>query len=149
MANSRSRAFLALAALLPLTGAANPPEASLTVELENIRNAKGEIRICMTQDVDGFLKCREDPRAVKVRVAAQEGEQTIAVPGLKQGQWMLLVLHDENGNGRMSKALGMPKEGFGFSGNPAIRMGPPRARDVVFDLPAGQSVQRVRMKYIL
>lgn len=140
---------LALAALLGLSAAANPPEATLKVELENIRNAKGDIRICMTQDVAGFLDCREDPHAIKLRVAAREGRQSIEVPGLVRGRWMLLVLHDENGNGKMSKAMGMPKEGFGFSGNPAIRMGPPRAEDVVFDLPAGASVQRVRMKYIL
>nr|WP_280638986.1 DUF2141 domain-containing protein [Sphingomicrobium aestuariivivum] len=134
-----------------MTAAANPSPraAELTVELENVRNAKGEIRICMTRDVEQFLKCREDPQAVKVRVAATEGESEIRVPGLSEGRWMLLVLHDENGNGKMSKSLGIPKEGFGFSGNPAIRMGPPRAEDVVFDLPAGQSSQRVRVKYIL
>ncbi len=103
----------------------------------------------MTQDVQGFLSCREDPEAVKVKVPAREGVSRIAVPGLTEGRWMLLVLHDENGNGKMSKSLGIPKEGFGFSGNPAIRMGPPRAEDVVFDLPAGQSSQRVRVKYIL
>ncbi len=103
----------------------------------------------MTQDVAGFLKCREDPKAVKVKVPAVEGMSEVAVRGLREGRWMLLVLHDENGNGKMSKSLGIPKEGFGFSGNPAIRMGPPRAEDVVFDLPAGQSRQRVKVKYIL
>ncbi len=103
----------------------------------------------MTQDVAGFLRCRDDPGAVKHRVPAVAGTSEIRIPGLREGRWMLLVLHDENGNGRMSKSLGIPKEGFGFSGNPAIRMGPPRAGDVVFDLPAGPSRQRVRLKYIL
>ena len=103
----------------------------------------------MTRDVEQFLNCREDPRAVKLRVPATEGASRIAVRGLTEGRWMLLVLHDENGNGKMSKSLGIPKEGFGFSGNPAIRMGPPRAKDVRFDLPAGTSRQQVKIKYIL
>ncbi|MCM8556251.1 DUF2141 domain-containing protein [Sphingomicrobium sediminis] len=133
----------------PASVASSAASASLTVEVYNVRNDKGEIRICMTQDVENFLDCRDDPGAVKVQVPAFRDEGVIEVPELTAGTWVALLLHDENANGKMSKALGIPKEGFGFSGNPAIRMGPPRAEDVRFDLPAGHSTQRVKMKYIL
>ena len=45
--------------------------------------------------------------------------------------------------------MGMPREGFGFSRNPAIRMGPPRYDDVRFSVPAGKSRQAVKLRYLL
>ena len=44
--------------------------------------------------------------------------------------------------------LGMPREGFGFSRNPALRMGPPHYGDVQFAV-AGRSHQAVKLKYLL
>ena len=103
----------------------------------------------MTQQVEDFLDCDHHAGAVKLTVPAQREQRTITLKGLKPGTWTLLVLHDENGDGKMKKSMGIPREGFGFSGNPAIRMGPPRAKDVRFDLPAGTSRQQVKIKYIL
>jgi uncharacterized protein (DUF2141 family) len=45
--------------------------------------------------------------------------------------------------------MGMPREGFGFSRNPAIRFGPPRYSEVRFALPASGSRQSVKVKYLL
>ena len=58
------------------------------------------------------------------------------------GDYSLLVIHDENRNGKLDKMLGMPREGFGFSRNPAIRMGPPRYGDVRFAVPPGAAGRR-------
>ena len=60
----------------------------------------------------------------------------------------LLVIHDENRNGKLDTMLGMPREGFGFSRNPALRMGPPRYGDVRFAV-AGHSRQAIKLKYLL
>ena len=59
------------------------------------------------------------------------------------------VYEDLNGNGKLDTMMGVPKEGFGFSRNPALRMGPPRYDDVHFTLPPGTSGQTVKMKYLL
>jgi uncharacterized protein (DUF2141 family) len=45
--------------------------------------------------------------------------------------------------------MAMPREGFGFSRNPAIRMGPPHYGDVHFRVPAGESAQTVKVRYLL
>ncbi|MEN3973146.1 DUF2141 domain-containing protein [Sphingomicrobium sp. XHP0235] len=129
--------------------AASARNASLTVDVSNVRNDHGKLRICMTRNVDEFLDCREDPKSVKVSVPAFRDAGKVEVTGLSAGEWSLLLMHDENGDGKMKKSLGMPREGFGFSNNPAIRMGPPRAEDVRFTLPAGKSVHHVRVNYIL
>jgi len=79
-------------------------------------------------------------------VAASAG--AIAFDHLTPGEWALLLVHDRNANGKFDKRFGIPREGFGFSGNPAIRFGPPSANAVTFAVPAGASEQTVRMKYI-
>ncbi len=121
--------------------------ADLTVEISNLRNAKGKVRACLTR-ADDFLDCSEDPDAFKRSVGASEAK-VLRFDGLEPGRYYLLLLHDENANGRLDLFTKIPKEGFGFSNNPKIRMGPPRGRDVAFELPAGESVKQVRMKYIL
>jgi len=45
--------------------------------------------------------------------------------------------------------LGIPREGFGFSRNPAIRFGPPRYKDARFTLGADAQMQQVRIRYLL
>jgi uncharacterized protein (DUF2141 family) len=73
----------------------------------------------------------------------------IHIAGVAAGSWALSVIHDENGNSRLDRFMAIPREGFGFSRNPAIRMGPPEFEEVRFPV-AGAAVQQVvRMKYLL
>ena len=152
-ANLRSRAVLAPlgVALIPmLTAASAPPaEAELAVSIDGLRNAKGAIMLCLTKRTQqAFLTCGEDPARVTRIVAAPEAKR-IEFTELAPGEYSLLVIHDENRNGRLDKTFGMPREGFGFSCNPAIRMGPPHYADVRFAVPAGHSMQAIKLKYLL
>ena len=45
--------------------------------------------------------------------------------------------------------LMMPREGFGFSRNPAIGMGPPKFKSASFAVGAGVTPQAIKMKYML
>ncbi|NJM99466.1 MAG: DUF2141 domain-containing protein [Phormidesmis sp. RL_2_1] len=46
--------------------------------------------------------------------------------GLEPGTYAVSVLHDENGDNQLDTGMfGIPAEGFGFSGNPAIQMRAP------------------------
>ena len=68
---------------------------------------------------------------------------------LDPGTYSVLLIHDENGNGKLDKMMAMPREGFAFSRNPALRMGPPRYQDVFVSVPKGASEQRLHVKYLL
>ena len=46
-------------------------------------------------------------------------------------------------------AFAIPREGFGFSRNPAIRMGPPRFEETRFHVEEEAVAQSVRIRYIL
>lgn len=103
------------------------------------------LRFCLTRSED-FLHCDEDRGAIKLSVTATT--KRVVFENMAPGEWSLLLIHDRNGNGKLDKRFGIPREGFGFSGNPAIRFGPPSIADVRFVVPQGSSQQHVRMRYI-
>lgn len=118
------------------------------VQVQGLRNARGLVRLCLTRNPAHFPNCNGDPAAVKRSVAAGEAG-SIRLSGVAPGVYALAVIHDENGNGRLDRFLAIPREGFAFSRNPRIRMGPPSFAEVRFDVAGAPVRQAVRMKYLL
>jgi uncharacterized protein (DUF2141 family) len=139
----------ALLALIPaaalLLGAA--PTARLEVSVDHLRSAKGLIRVCLTADPDNFPACVDDADAATRSVPA--GTHAIVFPGLPHGNYAIAVIHDENGNAKLDTFAGIPREGFGFSRDPAFRFGPPRFAAARFTVASDADRQQIRMHYIL
>lgn len=139
---------LALTAAATMLTAAGEPGADVTVSVSGLRSAKGNVLVCMTRASKSFPDCRSDATALKAKVAAGHGA-TVHFDHVPQGRWAVAVLHDENGNGKADRVMGMmPKEGFGFSRDAPVRMGPPKFADAVFEVGGGDVVQPVRMRYM-
>ncbi|WP_419809282.1 DUF2141 domain-containing protein [Sphingomonas sp.] len=128
-----------------LGGAA--PVSRLDVTLDRLRSAKGMIRVCLTADPGNFPACVDDRDAVTLSVPTRAGR--FAFPALPRGDYALAVIHDENGNGRLDTFAGIPREGYGFSRNPAARFGPPRFAAARFTLDGAGREERVTVRYIL
>ena len=118
----------------------------MRVSVEGLRDHKGMLRFCLTRHAD-FKECTTDQAAVRLSVAATV--ERVTFEALTPGEWSLLLIHDSNGNGKLDKRFGIPREGFGFSGNPTIHFGAPSADNVRFAVPAGVSHQDIRVRYIL
>ncbi|TZG27311.1 DUF2141 domain-containing protein [Sphingomonas montanisoli] len=127
--------------------ATDTQSAELEVVPTGLRNAKGLIQLCVTQDSRHFPDCSKDPKAIKRSVAAGGG--TITLVGLSPGRYALSLVHDENGNGKLDTLLAMPREGFGFSRDPAMKFGPPKFDDVLFDVAPGHNRRNIRVRYLL
>ena len=69
--------------------------------------------------------------------------------GLPRGGYAVAVIHDENGNHKLDTFAGIPREGFGFSRDPAIGFGPPSFAAARFPLAGDADRQQLRMRYIL
>ena len=136
-------AALTLVALT--TGAA--PTGSLDVKIERLRSAKGVLRICLTADPKNFPGCIDDARAITRSVPASDRD--VRFSGLPYGQYAVAVIHDANNNAKLDTVLGIPREGFGFSRNPAINFGPPRFKSAEFGVDASPVTQTIEMKYLL
>lgn len=145
---------LAIFSLLPgamLLMAANPGEGvTVTVTATELRNARGIVRACMTTDTEKFPRCRGVAGAYAATADAREGAVTFTFTGVKPGRYAIALLHDENGNGKADRVLGMmPKEGFGFSRDAKVRMGPPSFADAAIDIATEDRSLTIRMRYLL
>lgn len=131
---------------LTATAAATPP-VELDLRIENARDAKGMLLVCMTDDAAHFPNCRADPRAIKAKVPATAREVRLIAP--HAGPYAVAVIHDANGNGKLDTTLGIPREGFGFSRNPGLRPGPPRFASVRMPIGEGVNHATIRLRYLL
>ena len=85
--------------------------------------------LCLTRRPEAlYLRLRQGPGADHPHRRRRGEADAIHIDGVAPGEYSLLVIHDENRNGKLDKALGMPREGFGFSRNPAHPLGPATLR---------------------
>ncbi len=131
-----------------LTGAALPENATLDVSIGGLRSTKGNVLICLTTRAKHFPNCAKDPTAYRRTVSAAQASH-VSFSQVAPGSYAIALIHDENANGKLDTSLIIPKEGFGFSRNPAIAFGPPKFGAARFTVASGESVQAVKMKYML
>ena len=132
-----------------VTGAslrASVPSATLEIDVAGLRSAKGIILICLTANPASFPNCEGGKDSRLLRVFANKAGP-IEVKGLVPGNYAISLVHDENGNGRLDKAILIPREGFGFSRNPTITFGPPKFSAVEVAVGQGEVKVPVKMKY--
>jgi len=139
--------------VLLLTAAAPPASgnragtASLEIDVTALRSQKGVIQLCLTRDSAAFPDCSKDASAIRRTLPASNPR--IRFTGLAPGIYAIAVIHDANGNAKLDTMMGIPREGFGFSRNPAIRFGPPSFAAAGFALGTDAETQQVRMRYLL
>ena len=144
----RGLSALTLAAIAPLllgNMAASGQDVSVTVT--DLRSAKGKVLACLTADAKTFPNCDKDPKALAMTVNAGK-TVSFSFRGVKPGTYAIALLHDENGNGKADKTLMIPKEGFGFSRDAKVRMGPPKFTAAAFTVADQPVHQQIRMRYL-
>ncbi len=132
----------------PALSADGDATGALTVKFEGLRSAKGLVRVCLTRDPKLYLHCDRDPGSFKASVAAGPGAH-LDLADVPPGDYVLAVMHDENSNNKVDTMLGIPREGVGFSRNPAMMFGPPKWAAARFHVPSGPSETDVTLKYFL
>ena len=122
-----------LAAAVFLCALAGPATAAtLTVDVGNVTEAKGQIRIAV-YDEETWLDTERWIAAQRIPAAA--GGNVTATFELPSGVYAVAVLHDLNANGKMDyRFLRLPKEPYGFSNGVVPRLGPPAFEDAKFIL---------------
>jgi len=141
----------AIAAMAIVLGAFTSPAAAgeVVITITDLRSTEGVVRACMTTQEKIFPKCRKDPASHRTVVDAGESV-TIRFTDVEPGTYAVALLHDENNDGKANRALGMmPKEGYGFSRDAKVRMGPPKFEDAVFDHTGADQALTIKMRYFL
>ena len=123
----------------------NAEEARLLVNLKEIRDAIGDVRVSLYREPETF---RKEDRAVKVvSTPAVKGELQVIFEGLPAGRYAIMAYHDENSDGKLNLRLGMfPTEGYGLSNNPQV-VGPPRFAESAFDVAGPETSISIELSY--
>ena len=137
--------FAAASAALATPAAAG----EVVITITDLRSTEGVVRACMTTQKKIFPKCRKDPASHRTVVDASDSV-TIRFTDVEPGTYAVALLHDENNDGKANRALGMmPKEGYGFSRDAKVRMGPPKFKDAVFEHTGEDQTLTIKMRYFL
>lgn len=140
-------AALAASSLAAAQPAAPGPSYSLTVKIDGLRDSKGVVRICLTSRADAFPQCKAGA-ALTATVKAAKGAVDYRFEGVRPGTYAIAAFHDANGNGKLDKMMGMPREGFAFSRNPPMRPRAPTFKEAHFAV-GGEGGQVLHMRYLL
>lgn len=122
---------------------------NLTVEVDGLKNQKGQVCFAVFSGSKGFPdngKQALQSQCIKIT----QTPQFVTFSNFKAGNYAVAVIHDANGDGILNRnAFGIPTEGFGFSNNPRIRTGPPSFGDSAV-LVAGSSTNiQIQLQYFL
>ncbi len=106
---------------------------TLEIKFTGIRTNKGLIAIGINRSPEGWPRQPHmDPNWKKTNVV--DGVFIARVEDLPYGTYAVSVLDDANSNLEMDMFLGIPKEGWGFSGNPPFKLSPPKFEQCSFVL---------------
>lgn len=141
-------AFAALGLLAPLPATSSQTATSVSVTVTGLRNTQGIVQACLTAAPEFFPDCDRDPHSHRLSIHAASNLQ-LEFDDVPPGTYAVALLHDENGNGRVDRMLMIPREGFGFSRDAPVRMGPPHFADASFALGGAPVRQTIRMRYML
>ncbi|MGH1396030.1 MAG: DUF2141 domain-containing protein [Trichormus sp.] len=119
----------------------------LTVEIDGLKNQKGQICVNLFASSQGFPSDRQ-------RVVSNQCSKISTSPvqftfeNLKAGSYAVAVIHDQNSDRTLNRNnLGMPIEGFGFSRNPEVRTKAPKFSEAAFVLAGPNTNIQIQLKY--
>jgi uncharacterized protein (DUF2141 family) len=135
-----NRYSFALPLMLCLPGA---EAATLSVAIDGAKPGGGPLTVLLFDRAAGFPK----ETKASARHVLPAGQTTLALDGLKPGQYAVLAYHDEDGNGELNRFLGMiPREGWGLSNNPKVS-GKPAFKDAAVALPQSGAALTLKLNY--
>lgn len=116
----------AMMAALAAPAVAQSPCPGIHVQVLDIRNSAGTVDCALFESAGGFpvefLLSATNVMVIKVR----KTQARCDFEDIPPGTYALAVIHDENMNGKLDvNALGIPKEGYGFSNDARAWFGAP------------------------
>jgi uncharacterized protein (DUF2141 family) len=125
----------------------DPHQVRLQVSVSGMRSTKGVVTVTIYPDekehfLDGAFKLAR--QSVPVTLPVTQVCFAFTTPGY----YAVALFHDENVNGHFDTTLlGVPDEGFGFSNNPKLLLGPPDLSKVRADMHEGDNQIDIEIKY--
>lgn len=146
-----------LAAMLATRGVA---AGELRLTVKGVRSSEGELLIGLYDNAAGFKHAianasnrgmmPDKGRLVGMSLRARPGEQSVVFPDLSPGRYAVIVIHDENDDGRLDKnLLGLPTEGYGFGNDAKVFLAAPSFDAAAIPIATADVAASVTLHYPL
>ncbi len=121
--------------------------ADLVVEVTDLRNDDGVVRLSLFSSAEGFPG--EHERALqRAVVPIRGGKASHTFTGVASGTFAVAFVHDEDNDEKHDRNfMGVPTEGYGCSNNATQRLGAPRFEDAKFDVGEADVTLALRPRY--
>lgn len=107
----------------------NGNSKTVTVQIKNIKNTKGQLVVGLYSNAKSFLKTPQSGEIIKIKT----NSATVVFKNVTVGTYAISLFHDENSNEKLdTNFMGIPKESFACSNNAKGFMGPPQWEDAKF-----------------
>lgn len=131
-----------------------PTGSTLTVEINGIRNVKGNVCMSMFNSPDGYPDSASKAVLAKCFTVVSSSFE-VRIEGVTDGRYAIALWHDENRDEKLNyNFLGIPKEGLAFSENGKPRItppppGPPSFNSISFEVKGEPKRTSTKMTYLL
>jgi len=125
-----------------------PTGVRLIVQVARLKSSQGEVAVTVyPSDPRRFLAPHGKLMRVRARADAPVTEACFYLP--KPDAYAVAVYHDANANRDFDRnAVGLPVEGFAFSNDAPSKVGAPTFQAARFTVRPGDTVLRVKMRYV-
>ncbi|HBE71984.1 MAG TPA: hypothetical protein DDW52_27915 [Planctomycetaceae bacterium] len=130
----------------PLQNAKQPsnipaaPKSQLVIN--GVERGAGPVRVAVFQSAAGF----PSPQSASERFTLDANESSLSATLERQtGSFAVAAFQDLNNDGQLNRsAFGVPKEPFGFSGQPAKSLGPPSFQNAAVSAGQPATIKLIR-----
>jgi uncharacterized protein (DUF2141 family) len=142
-------ALCLLLAVTPPPPAAPPPaesHATLAFAIEGVKSVKGQLIVAVYSSKAAWLDLSRAAKVIKL--APRVGNVFAVMEEVPTGECAVLVIHDENGNGKLDMGwfpLPGPIEPSGASNGATNRLGPPSWEDAKFECRPGEAIVKLKL----
>jgi uncharacterized protein (DUF2141 family) len=125
----------------------DPSDTKLHVIVQGVRSDEGLMTATLYGDEpDKFLRGAGELKVWREPAKAPVTEMCVWLPG--PGTYAMAIYHDAKRAMRFTRGpFGMPTQGYGFSRNPHLFLGPPSLRATTFPAGAGETTVYVKLRY--
>ena len=117
---------------------------SLNIEVTDLKANMGYLNLAVIDSAENWDKAAKPVAALSARVTGTTMRFTLR--DLPAGKLAIRLYQDEDGNGKLdSNMLGIPTEGYGFSGKPPA-MGPASFEDAAFNLSSSGTTAKISVQ---
>lgn len=119
---------------------------SLTLTVNQVKNEQGVVRVLLFKGETGFPDVPEKAfKNASVKIVGNKA--TITFENMPEGTYALSVFHDSQNTGKLrTNALGIPRDGYGFSNDAMGTFGPPSFEKASFKVTAGKNHVQINLR---